>query len=88
MMRTLQLQFKLPEKESILKCGSERCEKNTRYVIFYDFIYDRDVQLVLCALRSNRCEKHGKHLMKTLKEAKKEFQVIDLIFGKEKVQFT
>jgi hypothetical protein len=91
MMRTLQFSFKIPEDEksgTVAKCGAVKCGQETRYLIFYEFVYDGDNQILLHALWSHRCEKHGKELIKTLRKAGKKLHVIDLTAGKVKVRFT
>jgi hypothetical protein len=74
------------EKKS--KCGSAKCGKKARYRVVFDYVYDADRQIVLYAIWVYLCEEHYRPLIKTLRKANKEFEVCDLISGKEKVEFT
>jgi len=71
-----------------LKCGTAKCEKEARYCIIFDYVYDGDHQVVLWATESYACEEHSKPLIRTLRKSEKEFEVCDLIGGKEVVHFT
>jgi hypothetical protein len=70
------------------KCDTVGCKKQAIYNILHDYFYDGDGKPI-CCLSTNRCPEHTRQLVKTLKKCEgREYHVINLFGGKEKVEFT